>query len=157
MGQIFLFAVLGLGSGAFIAGIATGLVVMYRGSGIINLAMGAQAMVAGYAFWGFTSGEFGFRVGKWIAVPLALVTGLVLGALMEVLAFRRLRSAAPVAKLVASLGILLFLAAGFTLWFGAAGQRAVPAAGREHQRGRRGRAGVRPHRGRGRPSWSPSR
>ncbi len=118
MGQIFLFAVLGLGSGAFIAGIATGLVVMYRGSGIINLAMGAQAMVAGYAFWGFTSGEFGFVIGKWLAVPLALVAVLLLGALMEVLAFRRLRAAAPVAKLVASLGILLFLAAGFTLWFG---------------------------------------
>jgi branched-chain amino acid transport system permease protein len=118
MAQIFLFAVLGLGSGAFIAGIATGLVVMYRGSGIINLAMGAQAMVAGYAFWGFTSGEFGFKLGKWLAVPLALVVVLLLGALMEVLAFRRLRAAAPVAKLVASLGILLFLAAGFTLWFG---------------------------------------
>jgi len=118
MSQIFLFAVLGLGSGAFIAGIATGLVVMYRGSGIINLAMGAQAMVAGYAFWGFDTGEFGFTVSKWVAVPLALVTVLVLGALMEVLAFRRLRAAAPVAKLVASLGILLFLAAGFTLWFG---------------------------------------
>jgi branched-chain amino acid transport system permease protein len=118
MAQILLFAVLGLGSGAFIAGIATGLVVMYRGSGIINLAMGAQAMVAGYAFWGFTSGEFGFTVGKWLAIPLALVVALVLGALMEVLAFRRLRTAAPVAKLVASLGILLFLAAGFTLWFG---------------------------------------
>ena len=118
MAQIFLFAVLGLGSGAFIAGIATGLVVMYRGSGIINLAMGAQAMVAGYAFWGFTKGEFGFTVGRWIAVPLALLVVLALGALMEVLAFRRLRTAAPVAKLVASLGILLFLAAGFTLWFG---------------------------------------
>jgi branched-chain amino acid transport system permease protein len=118
MAQILLFAVLGLGSGAFIAGIATGLVVMYRGSGIINLAMGAQAMVAGYAFWGFTSGEFGFKVGKWPAIPLALIVALALGALMEVLAFRRLRTAAPVAKLVASLGILLFLAAGFTLWFG---------------------------------------
>jgi branched-chain amino acid transport system permease protein len=118
MSQIFLFAVLGLGAGAFIAGISAGLVVMYRGSGIINLAMGAQAMVAGYAFWGFTSGEFGFTLGKWLAVPLSLVTVLVLGALMEMLAFRRLRAAAPVAKLVASLGILLFLASGFTLWFG---------------------------------------
>jgi len=118
MQQIFLFAVLGLGAGAYIAGIATGLVVMYRGSGVINLAMGAQAMVAGYALWGFTTGEFGFTLGKWLAVPLALATVLALGALMEVLAFRPLRAAAPVAKLVASLGILLFLAAGFTLWFG---------------------------------------
>ena len=118
MQQIFLFAVLGLGSGAFISGIAVGLTVMYRGSGIINLAMGAQAMVAGYAFWAFKTGEFHFSVPTWLACALALVVVLLLGVLMELLAFRLLRTAAPVAKLVASLGILLFLTAAFTLSFG---------------------------------------
>lgn len=119
MSQILVFVVLGLGSGALIAGMATGLVVMYRGSGIINLAMGAQAMVAGYAFWGLRTGTFGFTVGTWVAGILAVATVVALGALMEVLAFRWLRTAAPLAKLVASLGILLFLTSGFTLLFGA--------------------------------------
>ena len=51
MQQILLFSLLGLGSGALIAGIALGVVLTYRGSGIINLATGGMAMLAGYAFW----------------------------------------------------------------------------------------------------------
>ena len=46
---------LGLGSGALIAGIALGVVLTYRGSGIINLATGGVAMFAGYAFWALTT------------------------------------------------------------------------------------------------------
>ena len=49
MDQVLLFALLGLGTGALIAGIALGVVLTYRGSGIINLAIGAVAMVAGYS------------------------------------------------------------------------------------------------------------
>ena len=63
MHQWILFALLGLGSGALTAGLALALVATYRGSGIINLAVGGVAMVAGYAFWGFNSGEFGFHSG----------------------------------------------------------------------------------------------
>ena len=59
MDQVLLFALLGLGSGALIAGIALGVVLTYRGSGIINLAVGAVAMVAGYAFWSLRTGFFG--------------------------------------------------------------------------------------------------
>ena len=51
MQQILLFSLLGLGSGALIAGIALAVVLTYRGSGIINLATGGMAMLAGYAFW----------------------------------------------------------------------------------------------------------
>ena len=46
--QIVLHAILGLGAGSLIAGIAIGIVLTYRGSGIINLSTGAVAMVAGY-------------------------------------------------------------------------------------------------------------
>jgi branched-chain amino acid transport system permease protein len=118
MSQILVFVVLGLGSGALISGIATGLVVMYRGSGIINLATGAQAMVAGYAFWVFKTGQLGFSLSTWPSAILAVAIVMVVGAGMELLAFRWLRTAAPLAKLVASLGILLFLTSGFTLIFG---------------------------------------
>jgi branched-chain amino acid transport system permease protein len=47
--QILLFALLGLGAGSLIAGIAIGVVLTYRGSGIINSATGAVAMLAGYS------------------------------------------------------------------------------------------------------------
>ena len=69
MQQILLFILLGLGSGALIAGIALGVVLTYRGSGIINLATGAMAMLAGYAFWALRTGELGFT----LATPPALV------------------------------------------------------------------------------------
>ena len=46
MGQLLLFALLGLGQGALVSGIAVAVVVTYRGSGVINLATGAVAMVA---------------------------------------------------------------------------------------------------------------
>ena len=71
MDQVILFALLGLGSGALIAGIALGVVLTYRGSGIINLATGAVAMVAGYSFWSLKSDFFGFTLGT---APALVVT-----------------------------------------------------------------------------------
>ena len=55
--QILLFSLLGLGSGALIAGIALGVVLTYRGSGIINLATGGMAMFAGYCVLGADHGS----------------------------------------------------------------------------------------------------
>ncbi len=46
MRDILLFAALGLGAGALVASIALGVVLVYRGSGVINMAMGAIAMSA---------------------------------------------------------------------------------------------------------------
>ncbi len=63
MNEILLFLLLGLGTGATIAAIAVGIVVTYRGSGFINLAAGAIAMLAGFSFWALRTGELGFTVG----------------------------------------------------------------------------------------------
>ena len=38
MSKIFLFSLLGLGTGSLIAGVAIALVAFYRGAGVINLA-----------------------------------------------------------------------------------------------------------------------
>ena len=67
MEQILLFIVLGLASGALIAGIALGVVLNYRGSGVINLSVGAIAMLGGYAYWALTA-------GKIATLPMALPT-----------------------------------------------------------------------------------
>jgi branched-chain amino acid transport system permease protein len=118
MSNILLFALLGLGSGALIAGIALAIVVTYRGSGIVNLATGAVAMLSGYAFWGLRTGEFGpaFAVGP--ALALTFLMTLAIGAAIELIAFRPLRNAPPLAKLVASLGVLLIAQASILLAFG---------------------------------------
>src|SRR6188472_4078665 len=97
--QVVLFALLGLGTGALLAGIALGVVLFYRGSGVINLATGAIAMLAGYSFWSLRTGTFGGDVPTAPALVLTLVVVLALGVLMELLAFRPLQAASPLAKL----------------------------------------------------------
>ena len=119
MDLIPLFVLLGLGSGALIAAIALGVVATFRGSGIINLSVGGVAMLAGYAFWSLTSGEFA-SLGTAPALAISLVFVLVVGALIELLAFRPLRTAAPLAKLVSSLAVLLIAQASMLLAFGTA-------------------------------------
>ncbi len=113
---------LGLGTGALIAGIALGVVLTYRGSGIINLATGAVAMVAGYSFWSLQSDFYGFTLGTVPAFIVTLLVSALVGVLMELLVFRPLRTASPLAKLVASLGILLTLQAAMLLGFGIASE-----------------------------------
>ena len=49
MKEILQFSLLGLGEGSLIAGVAIALVLFYRGSGVINLATGAIAMLTGTA------------------------------------------------------------------------------------------------------------
>src|SRR5437870_1245097 len=118
MHQVIQFALLGLGTGSLIACLALGVVLTYRGSGIINLATGAVAMVAGYSTWSLKSDFFGFTLGTAPAFVVTMLVCALVGVLMEVLVFRPLRTAAPLAKLVASLGILLTLQSTMLLGFG---------------------------------------
>ena len=118
MQQILLFILLGLGSGALIAAIALGVVVTYRGSGIINLATGAVAMLTGYAFWSLRTDVLGVQLGTVPALAVIRVFVMAVGMLTEFVAFRPLRTAAPLAKLVSSLGVLLVAQAAMLLAFG---------------------------------------
>jgi branched-chain amino acid transport system permease protein len=116
--KIPLFILLGLGPGALTAGIALAVVVTYRGSGMINLATGAMAMLSGYSYWALRTGELGPELGAGPALIVTLVITLAVGALTEVVVYRPLRNAAPLAKLVASLGVLLVAQASMLLAFG---------------------------------------
>jgi branched-chain amino acid transport system permease protein len=126
MQDIILFVLLGLGPGALIAGIALAVVLTYRGSGIINLATGGIAMIAGYAYWSLKTGEFGTELDTAPALVATLLVTVAAGVLIELVAFRPLRNAAPLAKLVSSLGVLLIAQASMLLAFGT-GQKPQPA------------------------------
>jgi branched-chain amino acid transport system permease protein len=116
--EILLFLLLGLGTGATIAAIAVGVVVTYRGSGFINLAAGAIAMLAGFTFWALRTGELGFTLSTPPAVVLTYLVVIAISIVIELAVFRPLRNAAPLAKLVASLGVLLTAQAVMLLAFG---------------------------------------
>jgi branched-chain amino acid transport system permease protein len=115
--QILLFILLGLGSGALIAGIALAVVLTYRGSGIINLSTGAVAMLGGYAFWALNAGKLS-TLPTAVALPLSLLFVLVIGAVTEFAVYRPLRNSSPLAKLVSSLGVLLIAQSAMILAFG---------------------------------------
>ena len=135
--QLLLFLLLGLGSGTLIAGIALGLVANYRGSGVINLGMGAMSMLGAYEFYALrTSGSLFVPLpdvplvgvgGPWGTLPafvVALLTCALVGVVFDVICVSRLRTASPLAKLVVTLGLLLSLQAIAILRFGAGGQSA---------------------------------
>src|SRR6185437_9460469 len=82
------------------------------------------AMLGGYAFWALNGGKLA-ALPTGIALVLALLFVLVVGALTEFAVYRPLRNASPLAKLVASLGVLLIAQASMLLAFGVTPQPAV--------------------------------
>lgn len=118
MHDVLLYASLGLGAGALIASIGLGVTLIYRGSGVINLATGAIAMVGAYTFWSFKTGYFGFHLSSAPAFVLTVVCMALLGVAIELVVFRPLRNASPLARLAASLGLLLVFQAGVIEIFG---------------------------------------
>lgn len=123
---------LGAGSGSLIAALALGVVVTYRGSGVLNLGVGAMAMYASYVFNSLnTQGQLlliGWKLdlgGPMALVPAVLLTTIIAGAMGAVLyrlIFAPLRDASPVAKVVAAVGVLLTLQAIIVLAYGSAQQ-----------------------------------
>jgi branched-chain amino acid transport system permease protein len=108
MQNVLLYSLLGLGIGGLIAGLALAIVLVYRGSGVINLATGAFAMVGAYLYWGFfTRDDLGFHPPLWFAFVLTLFCMAIFGAIVELIVFWPLRNASPLARLAASLGVLL--------------------------------------------------
>ncbi len=103
----------GVPVGAVYALIAIGFVLTYKTSGVFNLAFGAQAFVSAAAYY-----EMHVRRDwpLWLSLVIAVgVLAPLLGLAMERLVFRHLRGASPVAKLVASLGLLVAIPEAFTV------------------------------------------
>ena len=109
------FAILGLGTGAIYALLGQGIIVIYRGSGIVNFAQGAMAMVGAFVFW-----DLHFERGwsYWPAFVVGVAFVAVIGALTHLLVMRPMRRSSPLARLIATLGLLSILTAAATLQWG---------------------------------------
>ena len=90
---------------------ALGIVFIYRGSKVLNLAHGAMAMFPAFIAYGLAS-----SIGVLPAIVVATLFGGVLGLTVERLVVRRLRPSGPTAQTVGTVavfGLLVALAARF--------------------------------------------
>jgi sulfate-transporting ATPase len=108
------FAILGLGLGAAYTLVAQGVVLIYRGSGVVNFAHGTFAMAGGYTFYELEHAGAGFGAALLAAVAL----GTLLGVATQLLVMGPLRNAAPITRVIATLGIFVALQAAATLKYG---------------------------------------
>ncbi|MFJ5306727.1 ATP-binding cassette domain-containing protein [Streptomyces sp. NPDC088350] len=124
MSQYVVFLLLGLGSGAVFGALALALVLTYRSSGVVNFATGAIALYSAYTYAFLRQGELlvplpglpkkvglGGPLGLFPAVVISLALAALLGVVLYALVFRPLRTAPPVAKAVASIGVMLVIQA----------------------------------------------
>jgi len=122
MTQHLQFLLLGLGNGAVFGALALAVVLTYRSSGVLNFATGSIALYTAYVYAelrqgrvlilipGFpVTGDIGSPMSFWPALVISLAFAAVLGLLLYVLVFRPLRTAPPVARAVAALGISLLM------------------------------------------------
>ena len=131
--DILRFAFLGLGTGAVIASIALGLVLTYRASGVVNFAQGAMASWTAYTYYSLTTEgsvpllplpglPAGIPLGGPWPAAWALVGSLIVAALLALvlygLVFRPLRQAPALAKIAASVGVMIALQAALVIRFG---------------------------------------
>ena len=103
--DVLKYAVLGLGAGGAYGLTGLGVVLVYRGSGVVNFAQGAIGMVGAYLF--YLSRQHGWpTAASW---AMALVASVVIGSVIHLLVMRPLRSAPAISRLVATLGVLVVL------------------------------------------------
>jgi len=103
--DVIRFAVLGLGAGAIYGLSALGIVLIYRGSGILNFSQGAVGMMGAYIF--YLQHEAGTPAP--VAALFAIGAGLAIGAFVHQVVMRPLRDAPPVSRLIATLGVFALL------------------------------------------------
>jgi len=92
----------GLIQGLALSVITFGIILIYRASRIINFAVGNMGVI-GATLLSLLVVQY--HVPFWVALPVALVTGLALGAIVDATVIRRLRKSPRVVVLVATIGI----------------------------------------------------
>jgi len=103
----------GISTGAIYAAAALALVIVWRSTRIVNFAQGGMLMVTTF----IASALLSAGAEYWIAFTVALVSGLVFGALVERLLMRHLVGAPPLNAVIVAFGLLILLeAAAGMIW-----------------------------------------
>ncbi|MEV4377454.1 branched-chain amino acid ABC transporter permease/ATP-binding protein [Streptosporangium sp. NPDC049644] len=109
-------ALVGMTSGSLLALTALGIVIAYRGSGIINFSHGIVGTVAAFAYWELNAG---LGLSPVLAVPGALLAAALCGYLTYRLAIQRMARTSALSRTIVSLIVLVVVQSGLTLRYGA--------------------------------------
>jgi branched-chain amino acid transport system permease protein len=97
----------GISTGAIYAAVALALVLIWRATRIVNFAQGAMLMITTSIALGVINSSGSY----WLGFAVALVSGLVLGALVERVLIRRVEDGPPLNAVIVALGLLILLEA----------------------------------------------
>jgi branched-chain amino acid transport system permease protein len=95
----------GIAVGMIYAAIALSLVLIWRGTRVLNYSQGGMAMFTTYVAWVVIRDTGSY----WAGFALALVAGLVLGALLESTVVRPTMNKAPLNSVIVTIGLLILL------------------------------------------------
>jgi branched-chain amino acid transport system permease protein len=104
----------GISTGAIYAAVALALVLIWRATRIVNFAQGGMLMITTF----IASAVIGSSGSYWLGFAVALVCGLVLGALVERVLMRRVEGGPPLNAVIVALGLLILLEAGAGMIWG---------------------------------------
>jgi branched-chain amino acid transport system permease protein len=104
----------GLSFGAIYAAVALALVLIWRTTRVLNFAQGAMAMATAYVAVSVKQATGSY----WLGFLAALVAGLVLGAIVQLTAFRGADRMPPLNPIVVGVGVLILIEAVVGMIYG---------------------------------------
>ncbi|MTI97365.1 MULTISPECIES: branched-chain amino acid ABC transporter permease [Marinobacter] len=96
----------GLAMGGLYALIALGFVIIYKATRVINFAIGEIMMFAAYLFLAFAGG---MELSPWLALPMAVIGGSILGGVIEKTMIRPMLGESPISVVMVTIGIASIL------------------------------------------------
>jgi ABC-type branched-subunit amino acid transport system ATPase component/branched-subunit amino acid ABC-type transport system permease component len=115
MAEFTLFLVLGLATGGVYSVVALGVVLVYRGSGIVNFAAGGLALLGAALYYELADIH---GLPMWLAMLCGVTATAAAGGLMQLLIMRPMRNSSPLMRVVATLGVLSLVQVGATKRYG---------------------------------------
>jgi branched-chain amino acid transport system permease protein len=105
LSELLQFLISGITVGAIYAAIALGFTLIYNASGVVNFAQGEFVVIGGMT----AAALIGAGVPVWIAAPLAVIAGMLVGILLYRLAIRPAGQAPLVSLIIITIGASIFL------------------------------------------------
>lgn len=116
MSEFLEYALLGLLSGGVTALVALSFVLIYKGTGVVNFAVGEVMMLGAYLYY---AGAVTFGLAPWLAFVIALVVIGVLAMAVERTVLRPLSGQPTVAVMMATIGMASIIHGGVeAVWGG---------------------------------------